>query len=102
MVLEQIEKAFKVIGDKVLTVGSGKDRLDDFDVIDGNVTAELVVKPRKITNTSFNETRRSLNNMTKQQICDLAVERYGVDLNMRTEKKVLITEFLELQEQEES
>jgi hypothetical protein len=100
MVLEQIEKAFKVIGDKVLTAGSGKNRLDDFEIIQGNVTTQLVVKPRKAVDNGFSETRRSLNNMTKQAICDLAVERYGVDLNMRTEKKVLITEYLELQEQE--
>jgi len=100
LVLDQLEKAFKVIGDKVLTAGSGKNKLDDFDIIQGNVTAQLVVKPRKESESEVSESRKSLNNMTKRQICDLAVERYGVDLNMRTEKKVLITEYLELQAQE--
>lgn len=100
MILDQIEEAIKVIGDKVLTAGSGKHRLDDFDIVEGNVTTELIVSPRSEPEPEFNETRNSLNNMTKQTICDLAVERYGVDLNMRVEKPRLIAQYLELQKQE--
>lgn len=90
-----------VIGDKVITVGSGSLGLDDFDVQEENITSELVVRPRAALPRTTFETRQSLNNMTKQAICDLAVERYGVDMNFRTEKKQLITEFLALQDEED-
>lgn len=100
MILDQLEKAFMVIGDKVLTVGSGQKGLDEFEILEGNKTSELVVKPRPAEQKHNIETRQSLNNMTKKAICDLCVEQYGVELNLRTEKKILITQYLELQEQE--
>lgn len=80
--------------------GSGQNNLDDFEILEGNVTSELVVKPRPKEPKTEVETRRSLNNMTKQAICDLSVERYGVELNFRTEKKDLISQYLELQDLE--
>ena len=84
----------------MLTAGTGQKGLDDFEILDGNITSELVVKPRSKEPKTILETRRSLNDMTKQAICDLSVERYGVELNFRTEKKELITQYLELQDQE--
>lgn len=89
-----------VIGDRVITVGGGHKTLDEYDIKNENVTSELVVKPRPVMQQDPIETRASLNNMTKQAICDLCIERFGVELCFRTEKKQLITEFLDLQEQE--
>lgn len=100
MILDQLERAFMVIGDRVITVGSGPKALDEYDIKNENVTAELVVKPRPVMPQEPIETRASLNNMTKQKICDLSTERFGVELSFRIEKKHLITEFLNLQDAE--
>ena len=89
-----------VIGDRVITVSGGAKTIDEYDIKDDNVTSELVVKPRAATPKEPIETRQSLNNKSKQEICELCVERYGVDLNFRTEKKQLITEFLAAQDAE--
>ncbi|GEM_PF-5021568 len=99
-ILEKLERAFMVIGDRVIMVGGGAKTLDDYDIKEENVTTELVVKPRPAHEGDPIENRNSLNNMTKQAICELSVERFGVDLNFRTEKKQLITEFLDLQNEE--
>jgi len=99
VLFDQLEKVFMVIGDKVLMASGGKS-IDDYDIKDDNVTSELVVRPRPEPPAAPMETRNSLNNMTKQMICDKCVERYGVELNFRTEKKHLITEFLAIQETE--
>lgn len=88
------------IGNTVIMVGGGHKNLDTFDCVnDENVTSELVVRPRNSKPVSV-ETRKSLNNITKQKICDLAAERFGASLKMQTEKKELITEFLKLQQLE--
>lgn len=94
MILDQLERAFMVIGDKVMSAG-GHTNFDDYEA-----TSELVVKPRAVEPRPDLEDRKSLNNMTKQVICDLCMERYGVELCFRTEKKQLITEFLDIQDQE--
>jgi hypothetical protein len=95
MILDQLERAFMVIGDKMITVGGGQNKFDDYEA-----TSELVVKPRAEEPRPYIETRLSLNDMTKQAICDLCMERYGIELNFRTEKKQLITEYLAIQDQE--
>ena len=97
MLLDQLEKAFMVIGDKMIMVGGGYKNYDQFDTCDEIVTSELVIKPRVSESDLVIQDRKSLNNMTKKKICDLALELYGFELNFRTEKKLLISQFLELQ-----
>ena len=75
----------------------GQKNFDEYDITDDNVTTELVIKPRKPAYTIPDEDRESLNNMTKRMICDRCVEQFGIELNFRTEKKLLITEFLDHQ-----
>jgi hypothetical protein len=89
-----------VIGDKVIMAGGGHKNFDEFDVSEDNITSELVIRPRPGQRKKPVESRQSLNNMTKQQICDLSLERFGIELNFRDEKKALISEFLEYQTQE--
>jgi len=96
VLLDQLTKVFMVIGDKVIMAGGGQYNFDNFESYD--MTKEVVVRPRSLKKTFVDETRNSLNNMTKQQICDLALERYGVEFNLRTEKKLLITQYLEVQD----
>lgn len=100
MILDQLEKVFMVIGDKVIMASGGQKSFDNYDIREDNVTSELIIKPRTYAPNAILETRRSLNDITKQAICDLSVERYGVELNFRTEKKVLITSFLSLQDED--
>lgn len=100
MILNQLERAFMVIGDTVITAGSGAKALDEYDIKEENVTSEVIVTPRSVEAQKPIETRQSLNNMTKKKICELCVERFGVDLNFRTEKKQLITTFLNTQDTE--
>lgn len=100
MILDQLERALMAIGDKVITASGGFKNTDSFEIDKKNVTNELVVKPRPKTPIPLRETRNSLNNLTKQAICELASERYGFDLNFRTEKKILITQFLTIQNQD--
>lgn len=100
MLLEQIEKALMVVGDKVFMVSGGQKNFDEYDICEDNVTSELVIRPRPAVPQAPIESRESLNAKTKQKICELSVELFGVDLNPRTEKKHLITMFLEYQEAE--
>ena len=100
VLLDQLEKVFMVIGDKVIMAGGGYKNFDEFDVSEDNITSELVIKPRPGQLKRPIESRQSLNDMTKQQICDLSLERFGIELNFRNEKKALISEFLEHQTQE--
>lgn len=97
MILENLEKAFMVIGGKVIMASGGQKNFDEYDITDDNVTTELVIKPRTPAYTVPDEDRASLNNKTKRKICDLCVEQFGVELNFRTEKKLLITAFLDSQ-----
>jgi len=99
VVFEQLEKAFMVIGDKVIMASGSQNELDDLEMIEEK-TSELIVKPRPRTiNKKPLESRRTLNNMTKKKICEKAVEIFGVDLDIKTEKKELITQYLELQQE---
>jgi hypothetical protein len=100
VLLDQLEKVFMVIGDRVIMAGGGYKNFDEFDVSEDNITSELVIRPRPGQPKKTLETRQSLNNMTKHQICELSLERFGVALNYRVEKKALISEFLEFQSQE--
>jgi hypothetical protein len=98
VIFDQLEKAFMIIGDKVIMASGGQKNFDDHDIIDDNVTSELVIKPRLPAFTKPHENRASLNNKTKRAICDQCLEDYGVELNIRPEKKFLITAFLAVQE----
>lgn len=98
MILDQLERAFMMIGDRLIMAGGGQKNFDNFEITDGNTTNELIVRPRKPSNDMPKETRISLNNMTKRMICDLCVERFGVELSYRNEKKHLITEFIAIQD----
>lgn len=79
--------------------GGGYKNFDEFDVSEDNITSELVIKPRAGQPKRPMETRQSLNDMTKQQICELSLERFGIPLNYRSEKKSLISEFLDYQQE---
>ena len=92
MLLEQFEKAFMVVGDKVFMISGGQKNFDEYNRCEDHVTSELVIRAR--SHKQPTETRESLNNITKQQICDLS---HAV-LDPRIEKKHLITLFLEYQE----
>jgi hypothetical protein len=94
VLLDQIEKALMVVGDKVFMISGGHKNFDEYNNCDDNVTSELVIRPRALVLKSPTETRATLNEKTKQQICDLST----APLNPRTEKKHLITLFLEYQE----
>ena len=87
-----------IIGDKVIMVSGGQKNFDEHDIADDNVTSELVIKPRLPAFTKPHENRASLNNKTKRTICDQCLEDFGVELNIRPEKKFLITAFLAVQE----
>ena len=79
-------------------VSGGQKNFDEHDIADDNVTSELVIKPRQPAFTKPHENRASLNNKTKRTICDQCLEDFGVELNIRPEKKFLITAFLTVQE----
>jgi hypothetical protein len=98
VILDQLEKALMIIGDKVIMVSGGQKNFDEHDIADDNVTSELVIKPRQPAFTKPHENRASLNNKTKRTICDQCLEDFGVELNIRPEKKFLITAFLTVQE----
>ncbi len=99
--LTHLEKAFWVIGDRIIAMGSGTDKnFADKEIRKENITSELVIRPHPTAPKADPETRETLNQLTKQQICNLCNELFGVDLNFRTEKKLLITQFLEEQKKE--
>jgi hypothetical protein len=100
VILNQIERAFMLIGDKVITASSGIKALDDYNIKQDNITSELVIMPRAADTQHLVATRQSLNSITKQKICDMCLETFGVTLNFRIEKKHLITEYLALQDNE--
>lgn len=60
------------------------------------VTSVLVVKARA-QHTPEGETVESLSKLTKHEIYELALERFGIELNVRSKKDQMITEFLEEQ-----
>jgi hypothetical protein len=98
VILDQLEKALMIIGGKVIMASGGQKNFDEHDIADDNVTSELVIKPRQPAFTKPHENRASLNNKTKRTICDQCLEDFGVELNIRPEKKFLITAFLAVQE----
>jgi|TARA_B110000240_G_C13106217_1_gene286384 hypothetical protein len=98
VILDQLEKALMIIGGKVIMASGGQKNFDEHDIADDNVTSELVIKPRQPAFTKPHENRASLNNKTKRAICDQCLEDFGVELNIRPEKKFLITAFLAVQE----
>lgn len=58
-------------------------------------TEPLTVKPKKNTaEKPKRETRKSLEKMTKVKIDELALERFGVELDRRKTKEFMIDEFL--------
>lgn len=94
MLLEQIEKAFKAVGSHLMA-GGIINNVENFHLRDDNVTSELLVLTRyrhKLT-----ETADTLQSFTKQQICDLALDRFGIELNYHTAKQLLMQQYLDLQ-----
>lgn len=102
--MEALEKAFYAIGDQIVSLGTQeRKKFDSKEIRPENVTNEVVVKPRAQSNTrEFQsiETRSTLLEKTKLEISDLAIERFGVDLNIRNKKDDLIVEFLEEQDRQ--
>lgn len=96
--LNHLEKAFWVIGDKMIAMGTGEHkRVDHREIREENITNELVIRPAAIKFIALPETRETLNELTKQQICELANERLGINLTFRNNKTTLINRFLEEQ-----
>jgi hypothetical protein len=81
---------FYVIGDKIVSFGTHskhddqKEILDPDRVFDKPITDDLVPV----------ESPESLREMTKQDICNLSAERFGVGLNIRSTKPELISAYL--------
>ena len=96
--LETLEKAFYVIGDRVIAMSVGSDKFDGREIRAENVTPELVIRPVTNVTTTVVETRETLSQLTKRDICSLSAERFGVDLNYRLGKPELISAYLEEQE----
>lgn len=98
MLEKTLEKAFYAIGDKAIAMATGEHKnFADREIREENVTSELVVRPRAPATESQVETNESLNQYTKSDICDLAAERLGVDLNFRQDKAALIKNYLDEQ-----
>lgn len=95
MILARLEQAFKFIGEKVISVANGQNSVENFEIVNQNIAIPNVLHDDGPNNL---ENRRTLNNLTKQDICNLAVIRYNIELNVYNEKKHLITEYLELQD----
>ena len=58
----------------------------------------VTVKPKKDTaDKTKSETRKSLGTLTKLRIDELAAERFGIQLDRRKTKTVLIDEFIAAQ-----
>lgn len=95
MLLEQIEKAFKAVGSHLMA-GGIINNVDNFHLRDDNVTSELLISPYYYKSKVI-ETSETLQTFTKQQICDLALDRFGIILNYHTVKKILMQQYLDLQ-----
>lgn len=91
--LETLEKAFYVIGNKMINMSTGSDSLDSHEFHDAIITNELIIRPQSQKSIVV-QTRETLNQLTKQRICDLAAEEFGAEFNFRTEKKQLISLYL--------
>ena len=92
--LETLEKAFYVIGDRVIAMSVGSRKFDGREIRTENMTSELIVRPGVVSSVDAIETQETLSQMTKRDICDLAAERFGSDLNFRLGKTDLIAAFL--------
>lgn len=63
------------------------------------VVKPLVIKPRiteQLADSFY--TKDILKNMTKIEIIDLALEKYGIELSIRRKKEEIIEEFLKVTE----
>lgn len=96
MLLERLERVFMVIGDKVINASVGAKTLDEYDVTPDD---NIVVDPKTLSKLLLpNETRNSLNNISKEDICELSLKRFGKMLDINSEKKDLISSYLSLQD----
>jgi hypothetical protein len=96
--LNHLEKAFWTIGDMVLTKNHSEFH-SQLNREPGTVTSELVISHTAKSNEIYSESETSLSALTKSEICELAAERFGIELSMRDDKKTLIDMFLFEQEQ---
>jgi hypothetical protein len=96
--LETLEKAFYVIGDRFIAMSVGSDKFNGREIRTENVTPELIIRTGVKHDTVVVETRETLSRLTKGDICSLSVERFGVDLNHRLNKLELIAAYLEEQD----
>ena len=96
--LETLEKAFYVIGDRVIAMSVRSDKFDGKEIRSENVTSELIIRPVASMATTIVETRETLSQLTKRDICNLAIERFDADLNYRLGKPALISAYLDEQE----
>ena len=96
--LETLEKAFYVIGDRVMAMSVGNPKFDQREIYADNITNELVIRPTKITPPVLMETRETLSQITKRDICNMSLERFGVELNYRLGKPELISMYLKEQD----
>ena len=92
MILDQIERALMNIGHGVLVIGGATPLDKNKNKNYKSLPETHVSEPSKLI-----ETRMSLNNMTKKDICRICKERYNIVLDSYAEKKYLITEFLSYQ-----
>jgi hypothetical protein len=60
-------------------------------------TSPLIITPRKQKNVEL-YSHDDLANITKHAIIELALEKFGVELDMKLSKTKLIETFIELQE----
>ena len=98
MLERTLEKAFYAIGDKAIAMATGEHKnFADREIREENVTSELVVRPRVQASSAAAETRESLNQYTKLDICERAAEQFGADLNFRLDKATLIRHYLDEQ-----
>jgi len=91
----QLENVFYKIGDVVISMGK---QVGNVEIQDENITNELVIRSAVKADVCEIETVISLASKTKYEICLLAEEKYGLVLNMRDTKNILITNYLAEQE----
>lgn len=56
-------------------------------------TTQLTIRPKPVSPV-HEETAATLAQLTKREICDLSLEKFGVEMKIRNTKDVLIAEFL--------
>jgi hypothetical protein len=68
------------------------------DNVEQITTTPLIIRPR-YEPPVHKETVASLNDMNKQEICDLSLEKFGVGMKLRTTKKELVAAFMRCQDE---